>query len=31
MPSSWTTGSFSGIKARGGFEVGVSWTQSTGC
>ncbi|UKS24104.1 glycoside hydrolase N-terminal domain-containing protein [Paenibacillus sp. HWE-109] len=28
LPSTWTTGNFSGIMARGGFEVGVSWTQS---
>jgi hypothetical protein len=28
MPSTWTTGSFSGIKARGGFEVGVTWAKS---
>ncbi|OPH50415.1 hypothetical protein BC351_07065 [Paenibacillus ferrarius] len=28
LPSTWTTGNFSGIVARGGFEVGVDWTKS---
>ncbi len=28
LPSTWTSGNFSGIMARGGFEVGVSWTKS---